>query len=67
MIVLISESHDLQSKAHFPDVVVKAQRNDVVIYTISYSALTSAFTQKASISVPTTVSCVSRPRRPILS
>jgi Ca-activated chloride channel family protein len=48
MILLISESHDFQSRAHFAEVVVKAQRNDVVIYTVSYSAFTTAFTQEAS-------------------
>jgi VWFA-related protein len=48
VVVVISGSRDLQSKAHFPDVVVKAQRHDVVIYTISYSAFTTAFTQKPS-------------------
>ena len=48
VIVLISESRDEQSRAHFPEVVVKAQRNDVVIYTISYSPILTAFTQKAS-------------------
>lgn len=48
VIVLVSESRDVQSREHFPDVVVKAQRNDVVIYTISYSAFLTAFTQKAS-------------------
>ena len=48
MIVLIGESRDRQSKAHFADVVLKAQKNDVAIYTISYSTYTTAFTQKAS-------------------
>jgi VWFA-related protein len=48
MIVMLGESHDSQSKATFRDVVVKAQREDVVIYTISYSAFTTAFTQRAS-------------------
>lgn len=48
MIVLISESRDRQSKAHFADVVSKAQQDDVVIYTLSYSAYATAFTQKAS-------------------
>jgi hypothetical protein len=36
------------SKAMFADVVVTAQRDDVVIYTVSYSAYTTPFTQKAS-------------------
>ena len=49
VIALISESRDEQSSAHFPDVVVKAQRNDVVIYTISYSPILTAFTQKLLI------------------
>ncbi len=48
VIVLISESRDRQSKARFADVAVKAQKDDAVIYTISYSAYTTAFTQKAS-------------------
>ncbi len=48
VIVVISESRDRQSKADFRDVLLKAQRDEVVIYTISYSAYTTAFTQKAS-------------------
>jgi VWFA-related protein len=48
VIVLISESRDFQSKTHFAEVVLKAQRSEVVIYAISYSAFTTAFTQKAS-------------------
>ena len=48
VIVLIGESRDVQSKTHFADVVAKAQKGDVVVYTISYSAFTTAFTQKAS-------------------
>ncbi len=48
VIVLIGESRDRQSKAHFADVVLKAQKDDVVIYTLSYSAYATAFTQKAS-------------------
>ena len=48
VIVLISESRDRNSKANFADVVAKAQKDDVVIYTLSYSAYTTAFTQKAS-------------------
>ena len=48
VIVLISESRDRQSKSHFANVVLKAQQDDVVIYTLSYSAYTTAFTQKAS-------------------
>ncbi len=48
VIVLISESRDVGSRARFSDVVVKAQKNDVVIYSISYSAFLTAFTQKAS-------------------
>ncbi len=48
VIVLIGESRDRQSKAHFADVAVKAQKAAAVIYTISYSAYTTAFTQKAS-------------------
>ena len=48
VIVLISESRDLQSKAHFADVALKAQQDEVVVYTLSYSAFATAFTQKAS-------------------
>jgi Ca-activated chloride channel family protein len=48
VIVLVSESRDLQSKEHFSEVVVKAQRNDIAIYTISYSAWTTAFSERAS-------------------
>jgi VWFA-related protein len=48
LIVLIGESRDLDSKARFADVLLKAQKADIVIYTISYSAFTTAFTQKAS-------------------
>lgn len=48
VIVLIGESRDRQSKAHFADVAAKAQKDDVVIYTLSYSAYATAFTQKAS-------------------
>ncbi len=46
--MLISESRDLQSKAHFADVALKAQQDQVAVYTLSYSAFTTAFTQKAS-------------------
>jgi VWFA-related protein len=48
VVVLISESRDRGSKAHFADVALKAQEDDVVIYTLSYSAYATAFTQKAS-------------------
>jgi Ca-activated chloride channel family protein len=48
VVVLISESRDRGSKAHFQDVAAKAEKDDVVIYTLSYSAYTTAFTQKAS-------------------
>jgi Ca-activated chloride channel family protein len=48
VIVLIGESRDRQSKARFADVALKAQKDDVVIYTVSYSAYATAFTQKAS-------------------
>ena len=48
VIVLISESRDRKSKAHFADVATKAQKNDIVVYTLSYSAYATAFTQKAS-------------------
>lgn len=48
VIVLIGESRDRQSKANFADVAAKAQKDDVVIYTLSYSAYATAFTQKAS-------------------
>jgi VWFA-related protein len=52
LIVLISESRDQGSKAHFADVVVKAQKENIIIYTISYSAFTTAFTRKASDQPP---------------
>lgn len=52
LIVLISESRDLHSKARFADVAVKAQKENIVIYTISYSPFTTAFTQKASDQPP---------------
>lgn len=48
IVVLVSESRDRQSKTHFADVVTKAQRNEIAIYSISYSAYLTAFTQKAS-------------------
>ncbi|MBV9761779.1 MAG: VWA domain-containing protein [Acidobacteriaceae bacterium] len=48
VIVLISESRDLGSKGNFSEAVIKAQRTDVAIYTISYSAFTTAFTERAS-------------------
>lgn len=48
VVVMIGESRDRQSKARFEDVVAKAQQEDVVIYTLSYSAYATAFTQKAS-------------------
>lgn len=48
VIVLIGESRDRESKANFADVAAKAQKDDVAIYTLSYSAYTTAFTQKAS-------------------
>lgn len=47
VVVLISESRDLQSKTRFADVIVKAQRDNVSIYALSYSAFTTAFTQRA--------------------
>ena len=48
VVVLVSESRDRGSQARFADVVVKAQKGDVVVYTLSYSAYATAFTQKAS-------------------
>ncbi len=48
VIVPVSESRDVGSRANFSDVVVKAQSKDIVIYTVSYSAFVTAFTQKAS-------------------
>ncbi len=48
VIVLIGESHDLGSGSKFQDVLVKAQRDDVVIYSLYYSPFLTAFTQKAS-------------------
>ena len=52
VVVLISESRDRGSRARFADVVVKAQKDEVVIYTLSYSAYATAFTQKAPDSQP---------------
>ncbi len=48
LIVLISEPRDLHSKARFSDVAAKAQKKNITICTLSYSAYTTAFTQKAS-------------------
>lgn len=48
IIVLLSESRDLGSATRFSDVVVKAQSENVTIFTVSYSAFVTAFTQKAS-------------------
>ncbi len=48
VIVLIGESRDRGSKSRFANVVAKAQKNDIAVYTLSYSAYTTAFTQKAS-------------------
>lgn len=48
VIVLIGESRDRESKAKFADVATKAQNDDIAIYTLSYSAYATAFTQKAS-------------------
>ena len=48
VIVLIGESRDRDSKGNFADVAAKAQKDNVVIYTLSYSAYATAFTQKAS-------------------
>ena len=52
LIVLISESRDLHSSAHFTDVVLKAQKENIVICTLSYSAYTTAFTEKPSDKSP---------------
>jgi VWFA-related protein len=46
VIVLISESRDRKSQAQFLDVVRKAQKAEAVVYTISYSAYKTAFTEK---------------------
>ncbi len=48
VIVVISGSRDLGSKLHLPDVIVKAQKINAVVYTVSYSAYATAFTQKSS-------------------
>lgn len=48
VIVLIGSSRDHGSRNHFGDVLVKAQKLDVVIYTLSYLESTTAFTQKGS-------------------
>jgi len=52
VVVLISESRDRGSKTHFADVTEKAQKENVVIYTLSYSAYATAFTQKPSDQQP---------------
>lgn len=48
LVLLVSESRDRQSRAHFPEVVAKAQKSDIAVYTLSYSAYATAFTQKTS-------------------
>ncbi len=48
IVILIGESRDRGSKTPFADVVAKAQKDGIVIYTLSYSAYATAFTQKAS-------------------
>lgn len=48
IVVLIGESRDRGSKMHFADVVTEAQRDQISIYAISYSAYLTPFTQKAS-------------------
>jgi Ca-activated chloride channel homolog len=48
VIVLFSESRDRGSHAHFADVAAKAQKDEVVIYTLTYSAYTAPFTQRGS-------------------
>src|SRR5581483_4018233 len=47
VILLISEARDEGSKAHFRDAVLRAQKENIVIYSISYSAYTTPFTQRA--------------------
>lgn len=64
VIVAISESRDVGSGANFSDVVVKAQRKDILIYTVSYSAFVTALTQKASDRPPAPRSTgIVRPQR----
>lgn len=48
VIVLIGESRDRGSKTKIAEMAAKAQQGDIAIYTLSYSAYTTAFTQKAS-------------------
>jgi VWFA-related protein len=48
VILLVSESRDRGSKAKLGDTIEQAQREDVTIYTASYSAYATAFTQKGS-------------------
>jgi VWFA-related protein len=47
-ILLVSESRDRGSKAKLQDVVERAQRLNVTIYSLSYSVYTTAFTSKPS-------------------
>jgi VWFA-related protein len=48
LMVVISESRDRGSKAHVEDIVSRAARANVTIYTVTFSAYTTAFTTKAS-------------------
>lgn len=47
VVVVISGTKDLGSKAHFASVAEKLQRSDVTVYTLSYSEFTTPFTQSA--------------------
>lgn len=48
LVLVISESRDRGSKAKVTDVLAEAQRENVTIYTVTYSAYLTPFTTKAS-------------------
>lgn len=48
IIIVLGETRDRGSKTHLQDVVAKAQKANVTIYTLSYSAYATPFTQKSS-------------------
>jgi len=48
LVLVISESRDRGSKARATDVLAEAQRENVTIYTVTYSAYLTPFTTKAS-------------------
>ena len=48
LVLVISERRDRGSKAKATDVLMEAQRNNITIYTVTYSAYITPFTTKAS-------------------